>query len=98
MAAARIACFRTTRWKCSAPKAARRGASPRDTPSGRARDCQSIAAFPSPLAESLLAGLFDERADLSGGGKKHPSSISLHSGAHHHGLSRDPAVLCRIVL
>src|SRR5260221_4222556 len=79
-------------------RSARRGASPRDTPSGRARDCQSIAAFPSPLAESLLAGLFDERADLSGCSKIHRSSISLHSGADDHGLARDRPVLARIGL
>src|SRR6266481_5464086 len=66
IAAARIACFRTTRSKCFAPKAARRGASPKATRSGRARDCQSIAVLRSPLAEALSAGLFDERADLGG--------------------------------
>ena len=37
--------------------------------------------LPSPLAESLFAGLFDERTDLCGRGKNHRSSISLHSDA-----------------
>src|SRR6266852_5519689 len=98
IAAARIACFRTTRSKCFALKAARRGASPRDTPSGKARDCQSLAALPSPLAESLLADLFDERTDLRGHSKDHRSAISLHSGADHHGLVRERPVFARVGL
>src|SRR2546427_12745081 len=98
IAAARIACFRTTRSKCFALKAARRGAWPRDTPSGRARDCQLIAVFPGPIAESLLAGLFNERSDLSGRSKNHRSAISLHSGTDDHGLAWYRPVLARIGL
>src|SRR6266480_3633073 len=98
IAAVRIACFRTTRSKCSAPKAARRGVSPRDTPSGRARDFRSIAVLPSPPAEPLLAGVFDERTDLGGRSKNHRSSISLHAGSDDHRLARERPVLARIGL
>src|SRR5213592_446281 len=52
----------------------------------------------SPLAESRLAGLFDERTDLSGRSKDNRSAISLHSSPDDNGLTWKRSVLARIGL
>src|SRR6266571_1404739 len=51
IAGVRTACFHSTRSKCFARKAARRGASPTATRSGKAPDCRSIVVFLNPLTK-----------------------------------------------